>query len=325
MVGRFGSREICDVTFKALTNKQKVGNKEFKAGQPVFIIDTATASNMENATTVVYAQGGRGYNRLIAWEGERTLTFTVTDALMSPMGLAVLTGAGFKEEAEEKHIHLTYDVNINSNGVGKIKAKDIASELGLPMDSTILVCADEDLVPYATILDGNGGIAGWVNEVQFSNAKSESYHNIILISGDQTLDITVDVSNVTIKLDFYLLMTTGATEITIAPNDFGGFFYVEADTLFRNEDGKDLAATITFPKVKIQSAFTLAMAPTGDPSTFDFTMDAMPGYTYFDRSHKVVCDITVVGASASDVDYAHHDEDPHIPSGDDEPDETPFP
>lgn len=182
------------------------------------------------------------------------------------MGLAVLTGAGFKEEAEEKHIHLTYDVNINSNGIGKIKAKDIASELGLPMDSTILVCADEDLIPYATVLDGNGGIVGWVDEVQFSNAQSEAYHNIISISGDQTLDIAVDVANVTIKLDFYLLMTTGATEITIAPNDFGGFFYVEADTLFRNEDGKDLAATITFPKVKIQSAFTLAMAPTGDPS-----------------------------------------------------------
>ena len=29
MVGRFGSREICDVTFKALTNNQKIGNEEF--------------------------------------------------------------------------------------------------------------------------------------------------------------------------------------------------------------------------------------------------------------------------------------------------------
>lgn len=69
MIGRFGSREIADVTFKALIQNQKVGNKEFKAGQPVFVIDTATASNMEQASTTVYAQGGRGYNRLISWEG----------------------------------------------------------------------------------------------------------------------------------------------------------------------------------------------------------------------------------------------------------------
>lgn len=68
MVTRFGSREICNVTFKASANNQKIGTKTFEKGQPVFIIDTATASSMEQATTSVYAQGGRGYNRLIAWD-----------------------------------------------------------------------------------------------------------------------------------------------------------------------------------------------------------------------------------------------------------------
>jgi len=36
------------------------------------------------------------------------------------------------------------------------------------------------------------------------------------------------------------------------------------------------------------------MAATGDPSTFKFTMDAFPGYTYFDRTKKVLCAIQVV-------------------------------
>ena len=36
------------------------------------------------------------------------------------------------------------------------------------------------------------------------------------------------------------------------------------------------------------------MSGTGDPSTFDFTMDAFPGYTYFDKSKKVLCVIQVV-------------------------------
>ena len=36
------------------------------------------------------------------------------------------------------------------------------------------------------------------------------------------------------------------------------------------------------------------MAATGDPSTFSFTMDAFPGYTYFDRTKKVLCAIQVV-------------------------------
>ena len=55
-----------------------------------------------------------------------------------------------------------------------------------------------------------------------------------------------------------------------------------------------MPAEITLPNVKIQSNFTFSMAATGDPSTFTFTMDAMPGYTYFDRTKKVLCVIQIV-------------------------------
>ena len=308
MVTRFGSREICDVTFKALTNNQKVGNKEFKAGQPVFVIDTATTSNMEQASTTVYAQGGKGYNRLIAWEGEKTLTFTVTDALMSPLGLAVLTGAGLAEDADVKHVHVTYDVAINDEGNGVITAEKLAAELGMPKNSTIEVCNDTELKPYATILDGNGAVVGWADDIELSGTNSTTLNNIIEVASEKPLNVKSTLgAGKTIKLDFYVRMTTGATEITVAPDDFGGYFYVEADTLYRNQDGKDMAATITFPKVKIQSGFTLTMAPNGDPSTFDFVMDAFPAYTYFDQTKKVVCDITIVSGDQGETDVKHSD------------------
>ena len=308
MVTRFGSREICDVTFKALVNGQKVGNKAFKAGQPVFIIDTATTSNMEQASTTVYAQGGKGYNRLIAWEGEKTLTFTVTDALMSPLGLAVLTGAGLAEDADIKHIHVTYDVAIGNDGNGEITAEKLAAELGLPKDSTIEVCNDTELKPYATILDGNGAVVGWADDIELSGTNSTALNNIIEVASEKPLNVKSTLgAGKTIKLDFYVRMTTGATEITVAPDDFGGYFYVEADTLYRNQDGKDMAATITFPKVKIQSGFTLTMAANGDPSTFDFVMDAFPAYTYFDQTKKVVCDITIVSGAQGDTSIKHSD------------------
>jgi len=323
MITRFGSREICDVTFKALTNNQKVGNKEFKAGQPVFVIDTATTSNMEQASTTVYAQGGKGYNRLIAWEGEKTMTFTVTDALMSPLGLAILTGAGFAKEDAKKHIHVTYDVAITA-GVGSITKEELANELGISASTEkIYVCDDKDLIPYATKLDGNGAIVDWVEEVKLSSeAEDDSVYKegtVIIVDDTNVLTITVNKTgstkdtdfNGTIKLDFYVLMGSEATEITIGPNDFGGYFYVEADTLYRNQDGKDMAATLTFPKVKIQSGFTLTMAANGDPSTFDFVMDAFPAYTFFDHTKKVVCDMTVVGGSSTDSSVEHSNPTDH--------------
>lgn len=54
---KFGSREIVDVVFKATRNGQKVGTMTFAKYQPVFKIDTARTSTLEQAASTVYAQG----------------------------------------------------------------------------------------------------------------------------------------------------------------------------------------------------------------------------------------------------------------------------
>ena len=324
---KFGIREICNVTFKATADGQKVGPRDvvFKKYQPVFTIDTAQTSNMEQASTTVYAQGGPGYNRLIAWEGEKTLTFSVTDALMSPMGMSVLTSAGLINASDSKavHVHATIDAAVTS-GEAEITYQELADEIGLRNGKTILVCGDTDI--FGTLLDGSGYGYKWFDKVSVqSPSKTESGDNkdtyAVAKDGKLTLDImktqtvgttTTDVKDTsvsgTVRFDFYVVMKEAATQITIEPNDFGGYFYVEADTLFRREDtGEDMAATLTFPRVKVQSAFTFTMAASGDPSTFDFTMDAFPGYTQFDSTKKVCVTMAIVGSDADNSeDNAAH-------------------
>ena len=167
---KFGVREICDVTFKATAENQKVGTKTFKKYQPVFTIDTAQTSNMEQASTTVYAQGGKGYNRLIAWEGEKTLTFTVTDALMSPMGLAVLTGAGLINANKDNtvHVHVTIDANVIA-GVATIDYDTLADEIGIRDGSAISVCADANTKVYGTLIDGSGSGYDWYENVSIAS------------------------------------------------------------------------------------------------------------------------------------------------------------
>ena len=121
---RFGVREICDVVLKAKT-AQKIGNKIFYANEPVLYFDTLKTSSMEGAATTVYAQGGRGNSRLVAWEGERTVTFTMEDALISPEGFMILSGAGLIEATDDKPIyqHMTetidasYGVSFNGSEI----------------------------------------------------------------------------------------------------------------------------------------------------------------------------------------------------------------
>ena len=66
-----------------------------------------------------------------------------------------------------------------------------------------------------------------------------------------------------------------------------------------------MPANLTFPNVKVQSGFTISMSGTGDPSTFDFTMDAFTGYTYFDKSKEVLCVIQVVEDSNAAASEGH--------------------
>lgn len=323
---KFGVREICDVTFKA-TDDRYIGKLFFKKYQPVFMIDTAQTSEMTQESTTVYAQGGRGYNRLIAWEGEKTMTFTVTDALMSPMGLAVLTNAGLIKAGDDDTVHvhtiitktIGKDADVATKGVATITVEDLIDELGIVADAdttTVNVCADDAINIYGTVIDGSGAGIDWISDVTVSAPVKDAKGNYPVAKGAAlTLDVDKKFVGKTVKFDLYVAMKSGATQIDIKPEDFGGFFYVEADTLFRREDtGADMAATLTFPKVKVQSGFTFTMAATGDPSTFDFTMDAFPAYTQFDRTKKVCVSMAIVGAdNDADEENGGHlpEEDEH--------------
>lgn len=318
---KFGVREIVDVVFKAAADNQKIGDRTFKKYQPVFTIDTATTSSLEQSTTTVYAQGGKGYARLIAWEGEKQMTFTVTDALMSPMGLAVLTGAGLIKPAASKptHVHVTINKALDASGQAKITLEDLQEETGLGNAAKFHICTLEDVQPYATRLDGSGAGIEWYQNVNFEGVGTAEFLPV-----DENTSVTVTVKdnaatpavvpNATVQLDFYLIMNNAAavTEVDIEPGSFGGYFYVEAQTLYRREDtGMDMAAELILPRVKVQSNFTFTMAASGDPSTFDFVMDAFPGYLRFDKTKKLMCKMQILGSdndgSNDDAGHVHKD------------------
>lgn len=271
---KFGVREIADVVFKAKAN-MKIGTATFKAGQPVLYIDTATTSTLEQAATTVYAQGGRGNSRLIAWEGEKTLTFTVEDALLSPIGFAVLSGAGLFKAKDEQlvHVHATSSAVVDSDGT---------IDLTTALKGGESICAEAPI--FVVEAEADNSITGEVIDGLSVNGNK--------LEGD-TLKSKIGQA---VFVDFYVTKKgSKVSELQIGAENFAGSYYVEASTLFREQaTGKDLPAELTFPNVKIQSNMTFNLSASGDPSTFTFTMDAMPGYTYFDKTHKVLCVLQVV-------------------------------
>ena len=237
---------------------------------------------MEGAATTVYAQGGRGNSRLIAWEGEKTLTFTMEDALLSPKGLAILSGADLIQANGQ------IGAGGPQAGTNTIIAHTTQTVVATTEDTAVKLVL-EGSAPNATqpiyvmLLDSNGEMSGVPMKVTAEGNK---------------ITVTNFIKEGEIALvDYYVDHMTDAMQIDITPDKFAGYYYLEASTLFRRQsDGVDLPAEFIIPKVKIQSNFTFTMASSGDPSSFTFTMDAFPDYTIADPTKKVLASIQILSA-----------------------------
>lgn len=169
---KFGVREVCNVSFSRLSG----------IGPDFFEIDTAKMTTLESAASTVYAQGGWGNSRLMAWEGDKTITFTLEDALISMDAFEALTGTSSKT-------------------------------------------------------------------------------------------------------------TNNKTVYTVKTTSFAGIYEITAKTLFRDDRGEDHLATIYIPKAKLQTNLSLSMSPTGDPSSFTYTFDALA------NEEKVLYTLTIDDSS----------------------------
>jgi len=308
---RFGVREIAEVTFRPLA-AMDIGKQHFEKNQPCLFIDTATASNMEVATTTVYAQGGRGNARLIAWEGEKTATFTITDALLSPISFSMLSGAGvIDSNAGTKIIHLTLEGEVKdgtTNDYIIVNKNDflgykIITKAGQNANTPEIKINDvavkyDDYQIFGMILDDQQvSVVDYLGGGEITNSET---------TNDGDLKITLAGHNKKLighicRIDCYAVTETAqVTTLTVDAENFGGTFYIEAETLFRDEaTGHDFPATFIIPKGKIQGNFTFSMAATGDPSTFDFTIDCTLG-TIRGETKKVLYAIDIIDNISSD-------------------------
>lgn len=282
---KFGIREVCNVVFRCKADNTQIGDRVFMQDEPVIYFDTAKTSTMEGSSSAVYAQGGRGNPKLITWEGEKEMTFTFEDALISPMGLSILVGANLISSSDYYH-HVSIKARARevSSGDIEIDVDDEVSELETGaklVDPAAVGASEEDKLAkiYVNELDDHESIVGLVADVTIT---------------DNTLKAATLTAGTYYIVDAYVKLA-GST-MTITPDKFSDYFYIEAETLFRREsDGVDKAAQFIIPKGKVQSNFTFTMANSGDPSTFTFTIDAMADYVKFDKSRKVLSVINVIG------------------------------
>lgn len=250
------------------------------------------------------------------------------DALISPEGISILTGAGIMEADGDKpiYVHCTGEipcVDANGNAIVTVadsaitmaakNFKDIAKLMNVEKFDPDSGSAESAFGFYAMLKDENGNI---ISEPFSSKATGAGKITVTPVNDETDGTIEIDKSTAipglsktveslagySLFLDYYEKKTSGAFQIDITADKFGGYFYVEASTLFRDQKtGRDDPAEFIIPNAKVQSNFTFSMASSGDPSAFDFTLDAFPGRVK-GTTKDVLCAIQVIADLSGAVD-----------------------
>lgn len=295
---KFGVREICDVVLKKKAEGY-FGKLWLDKDAPVIYFDTLKTSSLEGAATTVYAQGGRGNPRLVAWEGDKTVTFTMEDALISPESFSVLSGAGLLDASDSDKIYVHTTEQVEVDAAGNITLSKTPSNAKLECQTYIMVMTEDGaidsskmpmLIPQTEVKQTMA--IGDVMNAWKAWYDGEERHTELGLTA--TVPSSVKAGSV-VYVDYYIEATKSVKQINIEASKFGGSYYLEASTLFRDQaSGDDYPAEFIIPNCKVQSNFTFSLSPTGDPSTFTFTMDAFPDYTKFDKTKKVLAAIQII-------------------------------
>lgn len=236
---RYGSREICNVVLKDIVTKE-----------PKAYLESLTTSSLDIAGVTVFARGGRGHAKLIGWDSEKDITMNMEDALISKASLEVLTGSKFA--ITTKPVHQKEVGTVATSGTDKVitLTKEPTDTVGYKQ----LFYKSTDGTTIGEKLTGTVTTATGVTTVTFPATPA-------LVDGDKVI------------ADYYVDASANAQTLTIASDIFPGYYLLEGETLWRNENGVDVPAIYTIPKLKIQPNFSIAMASSGDPQPFTFTAD----------------------------------------------------
>lgn len=350
---RFGSREVCDIVIK-----------DVKTQKPLVYLESMTMNSLSVETTTVYARGGRGFSKLIGWDGEKELRFENTDALISPESFALLTGTDIIKGVQYVHQkdvltitnglqaklapnsdatkltivfndHLYQKINHDFIKIagGDIKNDFVATDITIDsanydMDSKTVELTFTDAVDGATIVIGgaaeycnkdgvfypkqvltfDGTVGSWgisyvdgQKQVKYAKlsriAHVEVKYPMHVFKTEYGVDIGDDLvfnedytllndqfiiiendeilTNQLLIADYYFATQASNKRLRITSDQFPKTFTLEANTLWRDEDGNDHFARIRIPRAKLEGSFTIEMTPSGDPATFTFNFECL--------------------------------------------------
>lgn len=226
MGNTFANREVCDLIFEDYSSKT-----------PFLNMDYANVSTTEITGETVFAYGGKGHPKRVAFSGERGGTLTIETQIQSFKLYELLTGGEVSKTA-----------------------KFIAREELVVTDGKVELSATPSAGATVNVFAAN-----------------DDCGTVIVPKSVEGKTVTLPDEATADKVIVYYVkeMTDKVQKISIKGSSFPKAFTVYGDTVMKTDSDELLPYKFIAYKVAPQSNMSISMSNSGDPATITITCDLL--------------------------------------------------
>ena len=101
----FGTKELYQVSLKA-NYPMKFGNRVIEAGEPILYFENINIAILTEQNRPIIARGGWANMPRVIWEDRSEITFSLSEGVMSNVGMGILLSANVFDETKYDKIYL---------------------------------------------------------------------------------------------------------------------------------------------------------------------------------------------------------------------------
>ena len=255
----FGTKELYQVALKA-NAPMNFGFRKIEVGEPVLYFEKVNIALLSEESNPVMARGGWGNMPRVIWEDRSEVNFTLSEGVMSAVGMGILTSARLLEGGTKDVLY--------------VQKKEGPFEL------------DENnsyRLSYTPSLDKKIFVFSYDRNCIQEKKEFEIQGNKLIVKNGNPLEQYV--------IDYYFEYGEEALVYLIEKERFNGTFSLEAKFYTKDEnDGLNSTNLLTMPKVRVMSNINLRLGERVDPTISVFNIIAMPNKT--EMSKDLIMDIT---------------------------------
>lgn len=240
----FGTKELYEATLRANT-PMNFGSRKVEVDEPILYFEKVNIASLSESSRPIMARGGWGNTPYVIWDDRSELTFTLSEGVMSSIGLAMLTNAVVKTP-QDGNLYLP-----KREGPFSLEKGKYILERKPAIDKPIF-CFE-----YA-----NDAIQQKIKEFTVDE-------NTLTIEGaDESKEYL---------LDYRFRYGDDALIYLIKKERFNGTFSLEGKFYTKDEiDGINSTNVLIMPKVRVVSDINLRLGERVDPTVSTFNIIGMP-------------------------------------------------